>query len=312
MPSDPHPHLDLGLRDEPPCRPVRIYRRPEGDLIREGKLVLQRGEDFYDLTEYRWQREMPLNLTAMCARGMFEDGPFETWLEDSDLPRTDPVHAQDRLISPVLPREVGKVLALGKNFRAHAEEFGEAPPEEPLFFNKLSETLTGHNAIVSPPRGYTGRIDHEVELAVFLCRRAQEVSEAEAMDCVGGYTIANDLTLRSLQSQDRERGHPWFRSKNFLGALPLGPCFAPASEFDVSDLKISAEVNGELRQEASTRDMIVSVPRAISHLSHHIPLFPGDVVLMGTPAGVGPLEDGDEVRCKIQGLGELVTTVRRG
>ncbi len=300
------PHDDCS---ESKC--VRIFRRPEADLIREGKLILQHGRDYYDLTEYRWQREMPLNLTTMCARGALDPDPLERWLEDGDLPRTHAILPEDRLISPILPREVGKILALGKNFRAHAEEFGEEPPSEPLFFNKLCETITGHNAIVSPPAGYTGRLDHEVELALLISRRAIDVDERCAMDYVGGYTIANDLTLRTTQSEDRDRRYPWFRSKNFIGACPLGPGFAPACELNGAALEITASVNGELRQRANTRDMLTSIPAAVAYLSRHIPLFPGDLILMGTPAGVGPLEDGDVVTCAIEGLGELTTHIRR-
>jgi 2-keto-4-pentenoate hydratase/2-oxohepta-3-ene-1,7-dioic acid hydratase in catechol pathway len=247
----------------------------------------------------------------MCARGVLDEGPLERWLEDEELPRTHAVQPDDRLISPILPREVGKILALGKNFSAHAAEFGEEPPKEPLFFNKLCETITGHNAVVSPPRGYTGRMDHEVELAVLIGRRASEVEENSAMDYVGGYTIANDLTLRSQQGKDRDNRYPWFRSKNFVGACPLGPSFAPTSELDISSLEITALVNGEIRQQANTRDMLTTVPQAVSFLSQHLPLFPGDLILMGTPAGVGPLEDGDEVTCCIEGLGELTTHIRR-
>ncbi|MCB9915336.1 MAG: fumarylacetoacetate hydrolase family protein [Planctomycetes bacterium] len=303
--------LDLDLAPEERGGAVRFHRRVEGDLIHEGKLLLQRGDDFYDLTEFRWRREMPVHLRALCARGMLEEEALVALLGDSDLPRARPLAAEDELLSPILPREVGKVLALGKNFREHAAEFGEAPPEEPIFFTKLPETIVGPEAVVSPPPRYTGRMDHEVELAVFLARPAQALSPKDVMACVGGYTIANDLTLRSMQGLDRKRGHPWLRSKNFPGALPLGPCFAPARELDPANLELRAYVNGELRQQANTRDMLVSVPEALSYLSHHLPLFPGDLVLMGTPAGVGPLEHGDVVTCTIDGLGELVTRIRR-
>jgi 2-keto-4-pentenoate hydratase/2-oxohepta-3-ene-1,7-dioic acid hydratase in catechol pathway len=206
---------------------------------------------------------------------------------------------------------VGKILALGKNFAAHAVEFGEEPPSEPLFFNKLPETICGHNAIISPPRGYEGRLDHEVELAVIMGRHAFEVDEDEALEFVGGYTIANDLTLRSLQRGDRDQRQPWFRSKNFRGSCPLGPMFAPASRINPGSLQITAGVNGKTRQRANTADMLLSVPAAIAYLSRHLPLAPGDILLMGTPAGVGGLEDGDVVTCAIEGLGELTTHIRR-
>jgi 2-keto-4-pentenoate hydratase/2-oxohepta-3-ene-1,7-dioic acid hydratase in catechol pathway len=299
------------LGELPSSRPIRIYRRAEGDFIQEGKLILCHGEDCYDLTEYRWHREMPLNLTAICSSGILADSSVERWLEEEDLPRTHAIQPADRLLSPLLPREIGKIIALGKNFREHAEEFGEETPSEPLYFNKLPEGIVGNGAQVSPPRGYIGRLDHEVELAVLICRTAEDVSVEQASDCIGGFTIANDLTLRSLQGADREKRWPWFRSKNFSGSCPLGPAFAPANQLDPSQLRIEARVNGELRQSASLSEMTFSVPEAISHISRHMPLYPGDVLLMGTPAGVGPLAAGDVVTCSIEGLGELTTHIGR-
>lgn len=295
----------------PACRPIRIFRRAEGDFIQEGKLILCYGEECYDLTEFRWHQEMPLNLTAICASGVLEEATIERWLEEERLPRTHSLQPTDRLLSPILPREVGKIIALGKNFREHAEEFGEEAPSEPLFFNKLPESITGNGAKVRPPSGYQGRLDHEAELAVLIVRKAEHVSVEQASECIGGYTIANDLTLRSLQGADREKGWPWFRSKNFSGACPLGPGFAPADQLDPEGLVIEARVNGELRQSASLSEMTFSVPQAISHISQHLPLYPGDLVLMGTPAGVGPLAPGDVVTCSITGLGELVTEIEQ-
>jgi 2-keto-4-pentenoate hydratase/2-oxohepta-3-ene-1,7-dioic acid hydratase in catechol pathway len=290
---------------------IRLFRRREGDLLRSGRTLLEVDGRLYDLTEELWQASDPLLISALCARGWFEPTRFDIWLERANMRSADPLTPEDVLLPPLLPVEVGKILALGKNFHEHAAEFREEVPTEPLFFNKLPETMRGHNQPVAAPPGYEGRLDHEVELAVVIGRRARRVSEAEAHEHIAGYCVANDLTLRSLQGADREKRHPWFRSKNFDGACPMGPCFVPATHFHPTSLEITAHVNGELRQSASSDDMVVSIPRALSFLSQHVTLNPGDIVLMGTPAGVGPLVPGDEVVCAISGIGELRTRIER-
>jgi 2-keto-4-pentenoate hydratase/2-oxohepta-3-ene-1,7-dioic acid hydratase in catechol pathway len=134
---------------------------------------------------------------------------------------------------------------------------------------------------------------------------------------VAGYTVANDLTARSLQKDDRARGHPWLRAKNLDGFCPLGPCLVPRDALDVSDLRVTARVRvagaeqDELRQDARTRDLVVDVPQALAWLSRHLTLRRGDLVLMGTPAGVGPLGDGDRVVCAVEGIGDLETLIHR-
>ena len=221
------------------------------------------------------------------------------------------------VLVPIDPSAVGKILCLGKNFRAHAEEFGEEVPAEPMFFAKLPETLVPHRATVSVPAWYDRRVDHEAELAVAIGRPGKDIAPGRAFDHVAGYTVANDLTARTLQGGDRERGHPWLRAKNLDGFCPAGPCLVPRDHLDVSDLRVTARVRArgspawEMRQDARTRDWIVDVPRALAWLSRHLTLRRGDLVLMGTPAGVGPLADGDEVVCSVEGVGELATSVRR-
>jgi len=206
---------------------------------------------------------------------------------------------------------VGKVLALGKNFRAHAAEFGEEVPEEPLFFNKLPETLTPHGSTVTVPSWYQARVDHEAELVVVIAREGKEIPIERTMEHVAGYSVANDLTARTLQKDDRGKQFPWFRAKNLDGFLPVGPCFVPEGALEVDRLRVSASVNGELRQDANTADMVVDIPNALAYLSRHLTLHPGDLVLMGTPEGVGPLHDGDEVICSVEGIGALRTRIAR-
>lgn len=291
--------------------PVALYRRLEGDYVRSGRMILQIADEFFDLTETLWKGEDPMFISALSSRGFFKPERFETWMEENPAPPARPIAPDDVLLPPMLPMEVGKILALGKNFQAHAEEFSEEVPSEPLYFNKLPETLTGHNQRISPPAGYEGRLDHEVELAVIIGRPADSVSVDSALEYVSGYTVANDLTLRSTQGLDREKRWPWFRSKNFRGACPLGPCFVPEASLNIEDLRVTARVNGELRQHANTKDLVVSVPEAIASVSKHMALNPGDLILMGTPAGVGPLKHGDMVECEIQGIGLLRSLVVR-
>jgi 2-keto-4-pentenoate hydratase/2-oxohepta-3-ene-1,7-dioic acid hydratase in catechol pathway len=272
-------------------------------------MLLEYNDQLYDLTEELWHACAPVLISTLYSRDWFEPNHFENWFDQAAPRIARPLAADDVLLPPLLSVEVGKILALGKNFRAHAEEFREEVPSEPIFFNKLPETLRGHNQDVTFPAGYEGRLDHEVELAVVIGKRAKSVREAEAYDFIAGFSIANDLTLRSMQGADREKRHPWFRCKNFDGACPLGPCFVLSTHFSANHLEMTAHVNGELRQSANTEDMVTSISQAVSYLSQHVTLNPGDIVLMGTPAGVGPLVPGDEVVCSIDGIGELRTKI---
>jgi len=287
---------------------VHVLARAAGE---DERLVLEHRGRFLDLSRFLHERlGRRSTLLELCADGALERGPLGEWLaapgwREAADPRETAVDV------PFSVRDVGKILALGKNFREHAAEFGEPVPEEPLFFDKLPETMVPHGAVVRVAPWYDRRVDHEAEVAVYLGRDGRDVPEAEALAIVAGYSVANDLTARSLQGTDKKRSHPWFRSKNMDGFCPLGPCFVPRDFLDVSDARVTAEVNGERRQDASTKDWIVGLPRAIAHLSRHLTLHAGDVLLMGTPAGVGPLEDGDRVVCAVEGIGGLATTIAR-
>ena len=297
-------------------RTVRIFRESGS----HGRLLLDDGERLLDLSAHLMQHGQPTDLVDLLTSDWFAGArldpllPKEDWDEWDDWTGLDlewDGNAPEGVTTPVPPSAVGKILALGKNFRAHAEEFNEEVPEEPLFFNKLPETLTAHKTDVTIPDWYTARVDHEAELAVVISRTGYRIAKETAMEHVGGYCVANDLTARSIQGWDRKKQYPWFRAKNMDGFCPLGPCFVPRDFLDISNLRVTAHVNGELRQDASTRDLVVDVPTALAWLSRHLTLRPGDIVLMGTPAGVGPLEDGDEVVCAVEGIGELTTTIRR-
>lgn len=290
-------------------RPLRILRGPGSS----GRLVLETEAGRYDLTDFLRRQGQPTDLVDLCEAGWFDAANLDKLLPGGEV-EWKPVEADvdlERLGLPVPRERVGKILALGKNFREHAAEFGEEVPEEPLFFNKLPETLVPHDAIVHVPAWFTGRVDHEAEVAVVIGLTGRDIELEDALEHVAGYTVANDLTARTLQGLDRDRRWPWFRAKNLDDFCPLGPAFVPRDYLDVSDVRLTCHVNGELRQDASTREWIVDVPHAIQHLSRHLTLRPGDLILMGTPAGVGPLQDGDEVLCAAAGIGRLRTQIRR-
>lgn len=283
---------------------VRLHVRA-GPTPADERLVLERGGRFFALSPELGGDPLRLDQDALTRDRLLAD------VDARRFPETEAPAADEGVGLPLPRRSVGKILALGKNFRAHAEEFGEQVPEEPLFFNKLPETLVPHGATVAVPSWYTGRVDHEAELAVVIGRTGRAIERAHALEHVAGYTVANDLTARSLQGHDRKLGYPWFRSKNLDGFCPLGPVFVPRDFLAIEDLRVTAHVDGELRQDASTRDWIVDVPHALEFLSRHLTLHRGDLVLTGTPAGVGPLVHGSRVVCGVEGIGALATVIAR-
>lgn len=206
------------------------------------------------------------------------------------------------LLAPVIPRS--KVIGIARNYRDHAAELGNEVPAEPMMFLKPNTSVIGPgDAIVRPPQ--SERTDYEGELAAVIGRVAKNVSTEDALDYVFGYTIGNDVTARDLQKTDGQ----WARAKGFDTFCPLGP--AIETEFTPSgDVRIITRVNGEVRQDGTLGEMVHSVAECISYASHAFTLLPGDVILAGTPAGVGPFVAGDTVEVEITGLGILRNPVR--
>jgi 5-oxopent-3-ene-1,2,5-tricarboxylate decarboxylase/2-hydroxyhepta-2,4-diene-1,7-dioate isomerase len=156
-----------------------------------------------------------------------------------------------------------------------------------------------------------GRMDHEVELAVVIGKRATEVSRKNAFRHVAGYTIVNDVSARSLQTKDLEKRYPWFRTKSFDTFTPMGPWMVTADEIPPPvRLNLECRVNGRLRQKANTRDLVFDIPAVIEYITKYITLDPGDVISTGTPDGIGPITDGDTMTCTIQRIGTLTNPVR--
>jgi len=203
-----------------------------------------------------------------------------------------------------------KIVALGLNYALHAKEGNTVVPTEPIIFMKAGSSVIGPNETILLPGGL-GRMDHEVELAVIMGRRTTAVKKKDAMKCVAGFTILNDVTARELQTKDLEQKHPWFRSKSFDTFTPIGPWIVTADEITTPiRLGLECRVNGKIRQKANTSSMVFDVPTQIEFISKYITLEPGDILSTGTPQGIGPIKDGDEVLCRIENIGELKNPVR--
>ncbi|WP_433326890.1 fumarylacetoacetate hydrolase family protein [Spirillospora sp. CA-294931] len=205
-----------------------------------------------------------------------------------------------RLLAPILP---SKVIAIGKNYAEHAREMGGEPPAEPVVFSKPSTAVIGPREAIAYPEKLSDRVDFEGELAVVIGRMCREVPASRAQDVILGYTCANDVTARDLQKKDGQ----WTRAKGFDTFCPLGPWIE--TELDPADLSITTRVNGEVRQDARTSQLMHDIPMLVEYVSQVMTLLPGDVILTGTPAGVGPLEIGDEVTVTIEGIGDLSNRV---
>ena len=208
--------------------------------------------------------------------------------------------ADARLLSPVLPRS--KVVGIGRNYAAHAKEMGNELPEEPLMFLKPNTSVVGPDDPVFYPR-QTENLHFEGELAVVIGRICRDVPKEKWADVVHGFTVGNDVTARDLQKKDGQ----FTRAKGFDSFCPLGPWVE--TELDVSDLRVQTFLNGEVKQDGRTSDLIFDVPALIAHITSVMTLLPGDVILTGTPEGVGPMEVGDEVEISIQGIGNLTNKV---
>ncbi len=207
--------------------------------------------------------------------------------------------AEVRLLAPVLP---SKIIAVGKNYADHAAEMGGEVPLEPVIFLKPSTSVVGPgDRIDLPPQ--SERVEHEAELAIVIGRLCREVPLRRVPEVVLGYTCANDVTARDLQNLDGQ----WGRAKGFDTFCPLGPWID--TEADPSDLMVRASVNGEVRQQASTAQLVRPVAELVSWISNVMTLLPGDVILTGTPAGVGPLVEGDSVSISISSIGTLTNRV---
>lgn len=223
---------------------------------------------------------------------LYEGSPFVAWEPTETLVPWDAV----QLLAPVLP---SKVVAVGKNYADHAEEMDSALPDEPLIFLKPATSVVGPNVPVIHPEIST-EVHHEAELAVVIGRPARRVAAEDASQYVFGYTAANDVTARDLQRKDGQ----WTRAKGFDTFCPLGP--AIETELDpLERLAVIARVDGEVRQAGFTADMVFGVAELVEFVTTVMTLLPGDVILTGTPAGVGKVEPGQLMEVEVDGIGVL-------
>ena len=217
--------------------------------------------------------------------------------------------SEARLVSPVIPRS--KVVGIGKNYAAHAEEMGGGAPSEPIVFLKPNTSVTGPDSPIVLP-AWSDEVHYEAELAVVIKSVAKDLDPADAPRVILGYAVANDVSAR-----DRQRGDTtWTRAKAFDTSCPLGPWIEmpePGADtaFDPGDAVVRARVDGAVVQEGSTGNMIKSVPELISYVSSIFTLLPGDVILTGTPAGVGEIRAGQRVEVEVEGIGSFSNPVMR-
>ena len=205
-----------------------------------------------------------------------------------------------RLLAPVLP---SKVLAVGKNYADHVKEMGgDAPPEQPILFLKPSTSVVGPGDPIIHPDP-TSRMDYEGELAIVISRLCRDVPQERATSVVLGFTCANDVTMREQQSADGQ----WTRAKGHDSFCPLGPWIE--TDLDPSDVGIRTTLDGEVRQSSTTKALIHTIPRLIAYMSAAMTLLPGDVLLTGTPAGVGPMRPGQRVAVTVDGVGTLTNPI---
>lgn len=240
--------------------------------------------------------------------------PNQAKLIQGDVFGTYEVTAQTvaikKLLAPVAPPNV---FAIGLNYRRHAEESGAAIPDHPLVFIKPTTAITGPGEPIVLPADAPDEVDYESELAIVMAKKARKVSEAEALTYVLGYTCANDVSARDCQIR---RDKQWARAKGFDTFCPIGPCLLVDPKQNPNALPIRGKLNGKIMQQSNTADMIFSVPKLISYLSHQFTLLPGTVIITGTPEGVGVartppvfLRPGDTMTIEIDGIGELSNPV---
>jgi 2-keto-4-pentenoate hydratase/2-oxohepta-3-ene-1,7-dioic acid hydratase in catechol pathway len=223
---------------------------------------------------------------------------FGKWAIGNQVIKPDTV----KLLAPCAP---SKAVCIGLNYHGHAKEMKCDLPAQPLMFLKPSSALTHPGGAVEYP-AISQNLHFEAELAIVIGKEARKVSAGAARDYILGYTCANDVTARDIQKGDGQ----WTRGKSFDTFLPLGPCIA--TDVDPADIDIKLYLNGEIKQSSNTRDLIFKVEELVAFASQVMTLYPGDVILTGTPAGVGPMQVGDTVVVELAGVGRLENTIVKG
>ena len=219
-----------------------------------------------------------------------------------DAERTPDALAPESVHFAPLYRHPRKIWGIGLNYKDHAAEQGKPLPEEPVLFIKPSTAVIGPGAAIEIP-AWVGRVDHEAELGVVIGRTARRVRANKALDYILGITSVNDVTARDLQKKDGR----YTRAKGFDTFAPVGPCIAVG--LDGRDLQVRGYVNGDLRQDSRTRELIFTIPELVEYISSVMTLLPGDIISTGTPSGIGPIKPGDQVTIHVEGVGALTNAV---
>ncbi|GIN56848.1 2-hydroxyhepta-2,4-diene-1,7-dioate isomerase [Lederbergia ruris] len=277
------------------------------------KLGVQTDEGIIDIqatAEKTGISDVETDIMAVIAGGEQAINQLSNLLKQAEEANTVVyVNSENLVWGPSVTRP-HKIICVGLNYRKHADETNAPYPEFPILFNKFDNTLTGHNSEIPVPK-VTEKLDYEVELAIVIGKKAKNVNEADALDYVFGYSTANDLSARDLQMRTPQ----WMLGKIGDKFSPMGPYLVTADEVgDPNDLKLKTTVNGEVKQDSNTSDMIFNCAEIVSYISQYLTLEPGDVILTGTPEGVvlGLPEDqqryiqpGDVITCEIEKLGAL-------
>ncbi|MDR3738710.1 MAG: fumarylacetoacetate hydrolase family protein [Terracidiphilus sp.] len=236
-------------------------------------------------------------LDGRAVSGRVEESAGELWIAEAEgVSGWEPIPMNEaELLVPVEPT---KIVCVGRNYRDHAKELGNEVPKEPLLFFKPVSALLEPGGVVRMP-AVAERVDFEGELALVIGKRARKIAAADWREYVRGYTLANDVSARDLQKKDGQ----WTRAKGFDTFCPVGPLVS--DEIDPENVTLETHVSGELRQRGDTRDFIFPIGELLAYITAAMTLEPGDLVLTGTPAGVGPLQAGDVVEVSVAGLGTL-------
>lgn len=236
-------------------------------------------------------------LSKCSIMDALETSDIQQFLEDGETYELDKV----KIMPPVEP---SKVICIGLNYTDHARELNMEIPDEPIIFIKPPTSVIGHlDPIIYPPS--SNKVDYEAELAVVISKEARFVKEKDAEDYIGGYTILNDVTARDLQRKDTQ----WTRAKSFDTFCPIGPCIE--TQLDPLNQKIFLKLNGEIKQDSNTKNMIFNPYILVSFISNIMTLYPGDIIATGTPPGVGSMNVGDVVETGIEGVGVLKNFVEK-
>lgn len=299
---------------------LRVAKRQEGYTLKllsfeDQRLGVQTEAGIIDITaalDVFPATDVPADVMAIIEGGEQALRRLESYVGQLETEGAAFVHAEDEIQwGPAITRP-RKIICVGLNYKKHADETKASYPEIPIIFNKFDNALTGHKQSVQVPRT-TERLDHEVELGIVIGTSGKHIPEEQALDYVFGYVTANDLSARDIQ----KRTPQWMAGKTNDGFAPVGPYLVTKDEVeDPNALELKTTVNGEVRQHSNTSDMIFDCQQLIAYISQHMTLYPGDLIMTGTPEGVilgMPMEDrvylqpGDEVTVEVEKLGALTT-----